>query len=137
MTTQKTIQIKKNPAQITIKPAGDMMALSIAGDAAALDVSTVTSKRVIAGEAKAKTIVDTDVDLLIKEEGDEALSLALADTSVSPKNLMVGADAIGTANTLIGTHISNIDPHTQYQTETELESIVDNLITTYNNSINV
>lgn len=51
--------------------------------------------------------------------------------------LMVGADAIGTANTLIGTHISNIDPHTQYQTETELESIVDNLITTYNNSINV
>ncbi len=51
--------------------------------------------------------------------------------------LMVGADAMGTANTLIGTHISNIDPHTQYQTETELESIVDNLITTYNNSINV
>lgn len=51
--------------------------------------------------------------------------------------LMVGADASGTANTLLTSHISNIDPHNQYQKESELETIIDDLITTYNNNINV
>lgn len=51
--------------------------------------------------------------------------------------LMVGADPTGTALSLLNNHISNLDPHIQYQKEDELEFIIDGLIDNYNNNINV
>ncbi len=51
--------------------------------------------------------------------------------------VMVGADPTGTAFSLLNNHISSLDPHIQYQKEDELELIIDDLITNYNNNINV
>lgn len=48
---------------------------------------------------------------------------------------MVGADPSGTTTAAIAAHLANGDPHTQYQTKTELESIIDNAITEYDTNI--
>ena len=50
---------------------------------------------------------------------------------------MVGAEAIGTASDYFTSHLISIDPHEEYQKELELESILDTLIITYTNTINV
>ena len=43
----------------------------------------------------------------------------------------------GTAVVVMATHVGTIDPHVQYQSENELETIIDDLITTYNTNITV
>lgn len=43
----------------------------------------------------------------------------------------------GTAVSVMADHVGAIDPHVQYQEENELETIIDDLITTYNTNITV
>lgn len=43
----------------------------------------------------------------------------------------------GTVVAVMATHVGTIDPHVQYQSENELETIIDDLITTYNTNITV
>lgn len=51
--------------------------------------------------------------------------------------LMVGADPSGTASGVMVTHISSLDPHTQYALKTDLEAYFDAAIAYFDANINL